>query len=917
MIRMKFTKSQNEAINHKKGNLKIIACAGSGKTTVMSERIAKLVSEGENRDKIVAFTFTEKAAASLKFNIREALNKRCPQASYLGSMFIGTIHSFALERIKDTMPKYRSYEILDEVKRIIWVAKKYNELGLDDIRITRDRYFDNIQRFMRTTDIIRDNEIPDSDLDVVPEFKEVYERYLALLEKEKYFDFSGIIHKMVEILDTNTFLLRRFHNNVQHLIVDEYHDINHIQERLIALIAGTKGNLCVVGDDDQSIFEFQGAEVSNIINFEYRYYKVHEVKMQENFRCSKEVIEAADNLIVRNQNRISKSMLPGKLNGKEKVSKQGDIYKLEFNRIADEVSYVINKIRELRGCAYEEEEGIRGLDYGDMAIIVRTRRSAQRFIEPFRRERIPFTSRGTGGLFQRPEIDFLRHIFCYFAGQSPDAQSNIVTLNDLRVMFNNLGWTHIRWKELAIGLKALKNEVASITSSNPNPSKRRIFLQEFYYKLMVLLEVTRNNFTQDILYDFGRLSKLIAEFEAVHGWINYYFFGAFVRFINGYAQTRTDEGGLDDPRKTNSVNILTVHQAKGLEFPAVFIPDLSTRRFPSQQRNRLPETHLNNSIFNLRRYCSGDEGERRLFYVAATRTQKFLFITRSRVSDTGSNANRSNYFTEFDHEIMMLNNQPDPTKRKKRTPQCKPNMELLPTSFSDLKYYINCPYSYLLQQMMGFSPVLSPAYGYGLQVHNMLNYLHKKWKKTPPPQEEIEALIESDFFLRFTRGKPFENMKGKAKQILTQYVKDFGKEFPLRLETEKPFELILGGALISGNIDLIQKIDLVSHKVKDVSILDFKTEKERLETKPFIRLQLRLYAMAGDKSLGLNPKSAKIHYLTEGIRQNIDISKEKLDRTQKDITGVIEGIKREQFAACSDDRCKTCDVRFVCHARAG
>lgn len=777
------------------------------------------------------------------------------------------------------------------------------------------RYFDAIQRFLRTVDIIRDNEIPYEELEIIPDFKEVYDNYLDLLEKEKYLDFSGILYKLVEVLDSNPGLLKEIKKSVEYLVVDEYQDVNHIQEKLISLIAGTNGNLCVVGDDDQSIFEFQGAEVNNIIQFENRYKNVKIVKLENNFRCPEEIIEAAGDLIKRNRNRIQKSMVPGEINGKINTAQEGDIYKVEFETVDDEVSFIIDKIKELRGYEYNDDGIKRGLDYGDIAIIVRTKLSAQRLIEPFRRAGIKFTFKGTGGLFQRPEIDFIRLIFSYFAEHSVDNSYIPVTLKNLEDNFNSLNITHIEWNKLSSKIDDLKEELKSVDSYNPDASKRRIFLQEFFYKLMTALEVNQNNFSEDVLYDFGRLSKLVAEFEAVHGWINYYFFTQFVIFINGYAQDKTDEGGIGDPRNTNSVNILTVHQAKGLEFPIVFIPDLSVRRFPSQNRNRKPDTHLDESIFDSQNYCSGDEGERRLFYVASTRTRKFLFITRSKLGDTGKKVGRSDYFTEFDHEIMLCDNEPDPTKRKIIKPQCKPNMELMPTSFSDLRHYIVCPYSYQLQQIMGFSPVINIAYGYGLQVHNLLNYMHKKWEKEPPKIEDIEALMESDFFLRFTRGKPYDNMKAKAKDILKTYVNEYGSEFPLKLETEKPFEFILGGALISGEIDLIQKIDPVSNKVKDVSILDFKTEKEKLETKDLIRLQLRLYALAGDKSLGLDPKSAKIHYLTENFRQDIDISENKLEETKKKISEVIDDIKTSNFKSCPGDRCKKCDVSSVCSAK--
>lgn len=806
---MDYTDAQIAAISHKSGNLKIIACAGSGKTTVMSERIAELVKTGEDRNGIVAFTYTEKAAASLKFSVREALSRECPDSPYLGSMYIGTIHAFAFQKLKEIVAKYRSYELLDEVKRIIWVSKNYYNLRITDIRMDPG-YFDSIQRFVKTADIIRDNEIQPNQLNSIPAYKEVYEKYLELLDRDKYLDFSGIIFTLVSTLETNPALLSELKDSINFLVVDEYQDVNHIQEKLISLMCGTNGNLCVVGDDDQSIFEFQGAQVSNIIEFENRYENVKVIPILENFRCPSQIIEASRDLIVRNRRRINKSMLSGEINGSIKYSESGDVYKIEFDTIAHEVSFIISKISELHGYEFDDDGIQRGLDYGDIAIIVRTKRSAQRLIEPLRDAGIPFTFKGTGGLFQRPEINFIRHILCFFSDYSAAPNLPPVSLDDLERLFERLNFRHLNWGTLAGQLSQMKDYIQSIGNDNTDSNKRRIFLQHFYYQIMELLEINENNISQDVLYDYGRLSQLIAQFESIHGWIAFYNFKQFVLFVNGYAHTRTDEGRLDDPRNMNSVNIITVHQAKGLEFPIVFVPDLSTRRFPSQNRNKQPSTHLTTDIFNLQNYCSGDEGERRLFYVACTRTKKFLFITRANQSDTGNVSTRSNYYTEFDHEIMLLNNVTDPTTRSIITPQAKTNMELMPTSYSDLRHFINCPYRYLLQQMMGFSPILELAYGYGLQVHNFLNIMHKQWQSVAPSLEEVEALVESEFFLRFTRGIPYDNMKSKAKEILKTYVKEYGEDFPLRLETEKPFELILGGALISGTIDLIKILDPIS-----------------------------------------------------------------------------------------------------------
>ncbi|APH38938.1 ATP-dependent helicase [Methanohalophilus halophilus] len=909
---MNFTDNQLKAINHKEGNLKIVACAGSGKTTVMAERIAKLVSEGADRDKIVAFTYTDKAADSLKFNIREKLEKWSPDEPHLGGMYIGTIHSFAFKRLRDIIPKYRSYEVLDEVKRIIWVHKYKGEIGLDSIR--KDKLLiDSIKRFLNTVDIIRDNQIPAERLNAIPDFMEVYENYLNILEREKYLDFSGILHKLVSVLESNSTLLTDLKESIDYLVVDEYQDVNKIQEKLIYLMAGENGNLCVVGDDDQSIFEFQGADVNNILQFENKYCNVTTVKLEENFRCPEEVIEASRDLVKRNRNRITKRMVAGNIGDEINKSDSGDLYKVEFDNQKEESSFIIDKINDLRGCEYKDEDVLRGLDYGDMAIIVRSRLSAQHIVNALREQQIPFTFKGTGGLFERPEIKFIQAIFYYIADYSFSREEPPVDLNHLRNSFESLDINHLEWGQLSQQFEELKSYIKSITPSNPIAPQRRTFLQEFYYQLMGILEVDSDHYSEDLLYDFGRFSKLVAEFESIHGWINYGSFIQFVTFLAIYAQNKTDEGGIDDPRNTNSVNVLTIHQAKGLEFPLVFIPDVSTGRVPSRNRNRKPKTHFEEGIIDLDSFCSGDEGERRLFYVATTRTKKFLFMARAKDNGGKNLVSRSKYYTEFDHEIMEYNNKPDPTSRNKIEPQCKPNMELMPTSFTDIRHYIECPYRYRLQQMMGFSPVINLAYGYGLQVHNLLNYIHKTYGGEPPSLKEIESLVESDFFLRFTRGEPLENMKRKCKEIISNYIEEYNDQFELKLETEKPFEFPLEGALISGEIDLIQKIDPSSQEIKNVSIIDFKTEKEDYENFPLLRMQLRLYAIAGSKSLGLNPLDAGVHFLTNNVRRNVSVNPDKLDETRGQVADAITNIKRGNFIATPNhDKCKNCDVRYVC-----
>ncbi|GAG08261.1 unnamed protein product, partial [marine sediment metagenome] len=252
-----------------------------------------------------------------------------------------------------------------------------------------------------------------------PEFYRGYCKYLKIMAEHKFLDFATIIEKLVNILENEQNELLRIRDKIRYVVVDEYQDINPIQEKLINLIADVNGNLCVVGDDDQAIFEFQGANVNNILTFSTRYKNVQEISLLKNFRSTDSIIEAARNLIQYNAElRLPKMMEHGRDYHK---GEEGDIYQLEFGTRAEEVEFIAKKINELRGYKYLEsideitgKKNYRGLDWCDFAVLVRNNKTASDFIEIFEREKIPFTAKGTSGLFERDEIRFLQMIFNYF-----------------------------------------------------------------------------------------------------------------------------------------------------------------------------------------------------------------------------------------------------------------------------------------------------------------------------------------------------------------------------------------------------------------------------------------------------------------------------------------------------------------------
>lgn len=908
---MHYTKDQLKAINHIHGNLQIIACAGSGKTETISVRIAKIILSGVPKEQILAFTFTEKAANEMKLRIRSQLEEKMPHDPELGGMYIGTIHSFCFQYLKEIKPEFRNYDIIDENKQLLFLTRHRGDIGLRQLQQRREPPFQPLLRFVKTLDVIKQNQISDRDIKQQhPAFYDCYKKYHALMDENKFIDFSTIVEKLVDILENELGERKKVREKIRYVVVDEYQDINPIQEKLISLIAGDNGNLCVVGDDDQSIFEFQGAAIQNILTFSKRYKNVKEVRLVKNFRSTDSIIEAARELIKYNKdNRLRKQMEHGKTYRKGEA---GDIYQLEFKKRREEVQFIAENIKRLRGYKYLESvdeetdrKTYRGIDWCDFAILVRANVTARDFIDTFEREGIPFTARGTAGLFERNYIRFLQKVFNYFSDDeiwSPQGRISC-SITDLRRYYLQTTSDGVRWKRIRSTLTKLKKEI---------DQNKRFYPQEVYHKVLQAMGVEEDLFNQGQLYDFGRFSQLILDFETVNEWVNKSRLKSFVDFLNGYASSKIDIGGLDDPTKLNTVTIQSLHKAKGLEYPVVFIPDIAKGRFPSKKRYQGPDIYLNN--IDLSRFTSGDFGERRLFYVGVTRSQKFLFLTMARDIGQRVNYNPSDFFDEYTHDTIVRQNLPDPTKRPHMRATPKTILDIYPTTFSDLQYYLKCPYDYLLRKLMGFSPTINPDFGYGLQIHNLLNRIHSEGQDLEPDEKAIDELTEKEFFLRYTRGVMFDNMKNKANSILKNYAKTYKMDFTLRLETEKPFEFVLDEALISGQIDLITKIDPVTQETTDVNLIDFKTEKKegRRERAALNRLQLRLYALAAGKALGLNPIKSNIHYLSDNLRFEVDISEDKLSQSRQKIDKAVQGIKSRKFTKALGSHCEKCDFRRIC-----
>ncbi len=301
---MNLTNAQELAVNYNGGNLQLIACAGSGKTEVVAQRVAHLLTkQGEGRlepRNIVAFTFTNKAAAELKERIvlrtKEVVGN---DITGMAEMYVGTIHGFCQELLQNEVPEYLKYEVLKPIRQNLYVNRKSSKTGLttsSKLSGTSLRRWIDTDNYLSALAVLREDEVDTHKLDGCS-VHDGLGKYRAQMTEDSYFDFSAMLDITVKELTGNKDLRDKISKRVKYVVVDEYQDVNPVQEKLVRLLHELGAILCVVGDDDQTIYQWRGSSVENILKFKDHYPDVEQIRLEENFRSSEGVIETARGFI--------------------------------------------------------------------------------------------------------------------------------------------------------------------------------------------------------------------------------------------------------------------------------------------------------------------------------------------------------------------------------------------------------------------------------------------------------------------------------------------------------------------------------------------------------------------------------------------------------------------------------------------
>ncbi|HEX4166798.1 MAG TPA: ATP-dependent DNA helicase [Bryobacteraceae bacterium] len=906
------TQAQQQVVNHRCADMQVIACAGSGKTESISRRVASLVAEGADPASIVAFTFTERAANELKERITRRVAEQMGLAfrDRLGPMFVGTIHAYCFRILQDHVPQYGNYDVLDEHRHAGFLSREHRRLGLSKLRA---KHWAPIRDFMRTVDVISNEGILASALDGTP-IGDCYRAYREALDRYHFLTFGLQITCALEALKRPE-VFRLVHGGLRHLLVDEYQDVNPAQEQLIELLSSPPVQLTVVGDDDQSIYQWRGSDVRNILTFRQRHPLSATVELDTNRRSRPDIVSAANTFAQSIPDRLPKEMKP------VRPPAQNQIIPWSADTDAAEAERIAETIVRLKPLGYR---------YRDIAVLFRSvRTSAPLLIEALRAHEIPYSAGGRTGLFLQPEVAFIAEIYAWFVdGDWRDEPFGQFRPANLERIITGLNDVFGQGTATISDLQAYLEDWRAFVLRGHRP----VNLVGDYYRLLRVLGAHRTDLATPMgsarMGALARFSEVLGDFEHVHrrgrqiendgaarvfeaaGVRGKEYFRALHNYLLHYARDAYEEFEGEAAMDLDAVDILTVHQAKGLEWPIVFLPSLVQGRFPSRRAGEPQEWLLPEFVFPTdvrRRYEGGDAEERRLLYVALTRARDSVYL--SCFERKTNRFQPSEYFSEIAGKTPpMLGDLPLPAG-----PESDAGTEVLPlnVSFSDLAAFDECGHRYRLSSVLAFQTQMAPELGYGRAIHHVLRQVAETVRASgrTPSQVELERLISEEFYVPFASAQAWEAMRKAARRLVMTYVESYAADLQRVWAVERPFSLHLDAGIISGRADVILNREGNRHGA--LAILDYKVATDETREARY-REQLRIYSLAG-RAEGLEVEAAYLHELKDATRTAVDISDQAAQLALDNVATRLALLRRSQFdPKPSPDRCRACEYLHIC-----
>lgn len=597
---------QYRAVTTVNGAILIIAGAGSGKTRVITFRIAHMLDMGIPQSQILALTFTNKAAKEMSDRVKELTQRK------LQNLTVSTFHAFGVKVLRADIDKlgYReNFSIYDETDRTALIKEcgrelKFSPDALDIYKISQ--LFSNIKTG-------RKNWQTENDM-----YRQLYDCYQEGLKLYNAVDFDDLIVLPIKLFRENPDVLERYRDRFKYIMVDEFQDTSHQQYELMHLLADE--NVAVVGDDDQSIYSWRGADYQNIINFE-KDFKVTEIRLEQNYRSTGTILDAANGVISHNTNRKDKKLWSGKGEGKPI-----EIYMPENE--TEEANFIAESIQ---GIAIEEKK-----TYDDFGVLIRANTQSRYIEEAFLQANIPYTMSGGTSFFERKEIKDIISYLRVIANHDDDinllriinvprrgiGRAAIQVINEEAEKLGSTLWTAIQSlgqtedsaasenlkEDLQDFVNLIESNRQKLLSGRGLSKKVRKMVEEINYKDYLITEYSKSEKAVRFkLKNIELLLEMMERWEIDPDNTN----PSLFNYLNRITLMSRDNG--DDENDKGKVNLMTIHASKGLEFPVVFIAGAEEGLIPHQRS-------VDENSGNV-------EEERRLFYVAITRAREKLIIS--------------------------------------------------------------------------------------------------------------------------------------------------------------------------------------------------------------------------------------------------------------------------------------------------
>jgi DNA helicase II / ATP-dependent DNA helicase PcrA len=968
---LKLNDAQRRAITHGNGPLLVIAGAGTGKTRVITERIRHLLESdpalgGEN---ILALTYTKKAAGEMKSRIVKTCGERGRDVQ------IFTFHAFCEEILRENGAKYT---VLEDVDHWILLRRNMARLKLEKFRRLAEpgqflgdflKFFsrcqdelvssDDFQSFADEleADLAADRKLVDDDtfaehvenIALQKEIARAYKVSEEILREKNFYSFGALITRTIELVRNDQALREKLQQRFKHILVDEFQDTNIAQLELLHLLAAEPRNIVAVGDNDQAIYRFRGASFGSFKLFLERFagWKTgrdstkYRVTLTENYRSTPNILRVATQVIA--QNEVS-SDFPNKV--LSATHPEGERIRIaELSNEDEEATWVASELERLHRA---------GTPWRDFAILYRQHNHRDRLAKELAERNIPFVI---------SRLSILEH---------PLVRDVLAYLRLINKPFDDIAaarvlaapaW-HLEPVDLVRLAERTRKKRTSIYDTLQSPQSDLPFdpSPKALADLLEFIAAQRKNLKRrpaiDVLrslIDWLEIPHLVGPrarryvtqlVEFLKTWepkSDTKSLPEFLEYLDYFEQSGLGTICLDDEAPGDSVQLMTVHGAKGLEFPHVFLLRVNHGCFPAKERSPLFEFPVKLMKEDLPAGNFHIQEERRLFYVALTRAERKLTITTL--------TEKKGKVPTFIEDILM-----DPTVRKRDVLQISPKVKVrdagegdaagknattlfpsqsvrprifsqicdwaetyhpptpepLKLSASAVDSYRKCPQLFLFSRLWSLKEGPAASLSFGAVMHTTVRRFIDQFRKgVKLPFEEVVRVFETEWT---SAGYEDEYQESEYKKDGIEQLRVFHADFlanpPEVLEQEKSFELPLeNNVIINGRIDQINSLGK-----KDVEIIDYKTGKSRKEADARRDLQLSIYAIAAKEILELNPVRLAFHYLQNNQVQSTTRTDKQLDEAQKVVQEAAADIRAAEFSPKRGFACRGCAYKPVCPA---